>query len=71
MLNQATFKAAALIKRDMEIITSDGRRAGYVATVASGEIVSHSPARRIPLGWIRQVDEDVHISPRLSQLDKQ
>jgi len=69
MFNQIALKAAAVIKRDMEIVTSDGRRAGYVADVASGEIISHSPARKIPLGWIRKVDEDVHIAPRLYQLD--
>jgi len=66
MFNRIAPKVAAIIKRDMEIITSDGRRAGYVADVASGEILSHSPARRIPLDWIRRVDEDVHIAPRLT-----
>jgi len=69
MFNRIAPKVAAIIKRDMEIITSDGRRAGYVADVASGEIISYSPARRIPLDWIRRVDEDVHIAPRLNQLD--
>ncbi|MGE0005409.1 MAG: DUF2171 domain-containing protein [Parvibaculaceae bacterium] len=60
-----------LIRPDMEIITSDGRRAGYVADVASGEIISHTPVRRIPLTWIRRVDDDVYIAPRFNQLDEQ
>jgi hypothetical protein len=54
----------------MEIITSDGKRAGYVVDVASGEIVARNPNRRIPLSWIRRVDaEDVYIAPRLHELD--
>ena len=54
----------------MEIITSDGKRAGYVVDVASGEIVARSPDRRIPLSWIRRVDDDdVYIARRLCELD--
>jgi hypothetical protein len=54
----------------MEIITSDGRRAGYVVDVASGEIIARNPDRHIPLSWIRRIDsEDVHIAPRLCDLD--
>jgi hypothetical protein len=68
MLSKFPTEAVALIKGDMEIITSDGKRAGYVADVASGEIISHTPARRIPLSWIRRVDDDVHIAPKLNQL---
>lgn len=53
----------------MEIITSDGKRAGYVVDVGSGEIIARAPARRIPLSWIRRVDDnDVYIAPRLSEL---
>jgi hypothetical protein len=55
----------------MEIITSDGKRAGYVVDVASGEIIARDPDRRIPLSWIRRVDaDDVYIAPRLRDLDQ-
>jgi hypothetical protein len=55
----------------MEIVTSDGRRAGYVVDVASGEIIARNPDRRIPLSWIRRIDDhDVHIAPRWCDLDQ-
>ncbi|WP_119268863.1 DUF2171 domain-containing protein [Taklimakanibacter deserti] len=69
MLNKFALVPAGLIKPDMEIITADGKRAGYVADVASGEIISHTPTRRIPLSWIRRIEDDVYISRRLHQLD--
>jgi len=69
MLNKVLLTPAGPIKPDMEIITSDGKRAGYVADVAFGQIVSHTPVRRIPLSWIRRVDHDVYIAPRLNQLE--
>jgi hypothetical protein len=52
----------------MEVITRDGKKAGYVATVKTGEIVTHSPERRIPLDYVRRVDDDVHIGLRAQQL---
>lgn len=57
------------IKPGMEIITRDGRRAGYVADVSRDEIIARFPARQIPLNLIRRVDdEDVYIEPRLAEL---
>lgn len=70
MLRQFSWVPSGTIRPDMEIITSDGKRAGYVVDVASGEIVARNPNRRIPLSWIRRVDaEDVYIAPRLRELD--
>jgi hypothetical protein len=63
--------AFAAVKPDMEIITADGKRAGYVVDVVWGEIIARKPARRIPLGWLRRVDKhDVHIAPHLRELDR-
>jgi hypothetical protein len=63
------FDASSPIKPGMEIITKDGRRAGYVANVSRGEIIARFPARQIPLSLIRRVDnEDVYIEPRLAEL---
>jgi hypothetical protein len=61
--------AVTSIKPDMEIITADGKRAGYVVDVIWGEIVARAPARRIPLAWLRSVDEhDVYIAAHLREL---
>jgi len=68
MFNNIQFRAAALIKPGMEVITSDGKRAGYVVTVLAGELVTRSPERRIPLEWVRRVDDDVYIALRAQQL---
>lgn len=68
MFSAFTFKAAQLIAPGMEVITSDGKRAGYVETVDGGEIVTRSPRRRISLDTIRRVDDDVHIGLRAQQL---
>jgi hypothetical protein len=71
MLRQFSLVPSGTIKADMEIITSDGRRAGFVVDVASGEIITRNPARRIPLNLIRRVDDDdVYIAPRLSELER-
>jgi len=71
MLGQFSLVPSGTIRQDMEIITSDGKRAGYVVDVASGEIIARNPDRRIPLSWIRRVDDDdVYIAPRLSDLDQ-
>lgn len=67
--NKLTLLPAGPIKPGMEIITADGKRAGYVAGVASGAIISNHPRRRIPLSWIRRIDHDVFIAPRFDQLD--
>jgi hypothetical protein len=70
MLNRFDATPAGAIKPGMEIITKDGKRAGYVARVSSGELMSERPARRIPLHWIRRVEAtDVYIEPRLAELE--
>lgn len=69
MQNRFETSSRMAIKPGMEIITRDGKRAGYVVEVAPGELISQFPARRIPLHFIRRVDEaDVYISPRLLDL---
>jgi hypothetical protein len=63
--------AFAAVKPDMEIITADGKRAGFVVDVVWGEIIVRAPPRRIPLGWLRRVNKDgVHIAPNLRDLDR-
>jgi hypothetical protein len=68
MFNVHDFPTAGLIRPGMEVITADGRRAGYVVAVEAGEIVTRAPERRIPFAWIRRIDDDVHIARRLVQL---
>ena len=69
MLDRFDAPSPKVIKPGMEIITKDGRRAGYVANVSRGEIIARFPVRQIPLNWIRRVDdEDVYIEPRLADL---
>jgi hypothetical protein len=68
MPSKPAFKA---VKPDMEIITADGKRAGYVIDVVWGEIVARAPARRIPLSWLRRVDNDnVYIAAHLRELEQ-
>ncbi len=68
MLNKPAFTA---VKPDMEIITADGKRAGYVIDVVWGEIVARAPARRIPLSWLQRVNkDDVYIAAHLRELDQ-
>lgn len=68
MFNHHTFKNAQLIAPGMEVITADGKRAGYVETVKGAEMVTYSPKRHIPLDCIRRVNEDVYIGLRAQQL---
>jgi hypothetical protein len=68
MFNNHTFKNAQRIAPGMEVITADGKRAGYVETVVGAEMVTRSPKRHIPLDCIRRVDEDVYIGLRAQQL---
>lgn len=68
MFNNTQFEVAALIKPGMEVITRDGKRAGYVDTISTGEITTRSPKRRISLNYVRRVDDDVYISLRAQQL---
>ncbi len=70
MYERQKFASVAAIRPGMEVITADGKRAGYVAAVESGEIVTRDPKRHLPLDLIRRIDEDVHISARSQQLRK-
>jgi hypothetical protein len=71
MQNKASQAPASSIKPDMEIITADGKRAGYVVDVVWGEIIARAPHRRIPLSCLRRVDShDVYIAVRLRELDR-
>lgn len=70
MLNRFDITSTGAIRPGMEIITRDGRRAGYVAQIVTGQLVTDRPVRRIPLHWIRRVDQaDVYIERRLADLD--
>jgi hypothetical protein len=68
MFNVHDFASAGLIRPGMEVITADGRLAGYVVAVEAGAIVTRAPERRIPFEWIRRIDDDVHIRQRFPQL---
>jgi hypothetical protein len=57
------------VRKEMEIITADGRRAGHVSQCDGGQIYMVQSNRPIPKEWIRRVDrQDVYISKRLSEL---
>ena len=68
MFERQKLASVASIRVGMEVITADGKRAGYVVTIESGEIVTRDPERHLPLTWIRRIDDDVHISARSQQL---
>jgi len=65
MLNTSKLDA---VRAGMEVITADGKRAGYVVRVESGELVTREPERHLPLDWIRRIDDDVHIGRHYYQL---
>jgi hypothetical protein len=65
MLNTANVGA---VRPGMEVITADGKHAGFVVRVESGEVVTREPERHLPLDWIRHVNDDVHIGRRYYQL---
>ncbi len=57
------------IRKEMEVITTDGRRAGHVSRCVGGQIYMVQSNRPIPKEWIRRVDQhDVYISKRLSEI---
>lgn len=68
MFNDLKFPVPALIEPGMEVITSDGKRAGYVASISTSEIVTESPRHHIPLDHVRRVDDDVYVGLRATQL---
>jgi hypothetical protein len=59
----------SLVCKAMEIITADGRRAGYVSACTAGQIFMETSDQPIPKEWIRRVDRgEVYISKRWYEL---
>jgi hypothetical protein len=59
----------ARVRREMEVITADGRCAGRVSECAGGQIFMIQSSQSIPKEWIRRVDQqDVYISKRWYEL---
>jgi hypothetical protein len=57
------------VRREMEIITADGRCAGHVSDCTAGEIFTTKSGQPIPKEWIRRVDQgEVYISKRSYEL---
>jgi hypothetical protein len=56
------------IETDMQVITADGKLAGYVLRLVDDEIITHHPHRRIPVTWVRRVTDDVYIGRRAPDL---
>jgi hypothetical protein len=57
------------VRKEMEVITADGRCAGHVSECVDGQIFMLSSAQPIPEHWIRRVDgEEVYISKRWYEL---
>jgi hypothetical protein len=56
------------VRKEMEIITADGRRAGYVSSYSTNQIFMSKSGQVIPKEWIRRVDREVYISKRLYEL---
>lgn len=68
MFENKAIKAAGSIKAGMEVITADGKRAGYVVGIQGGDLVTRGPVRHLPLKLIRRVSDDVYIALRSGQL---
>ena len=59
----------AYVRKEMEVITADGRCAGHVSQCVGGQIYMIRSNRPIPKEWIRRVDrQDVYISKRFSEI---
>ena len=56
------------VRKEMEIITADGRCAGYVSGCTADQIFMSKSPRIIPREWIRRVDREVYISKRWYEL---
>jgi hypothetical protein len=54
--------------KKMEVITADGRRAGYVKSCTADRIFLNESDQPIPKEWIRRVGRDVYISKRWHEL---
>ncbi len=59
----------AHVRREMEVITADGRCAGHVSECVGGQIFMTRSNQPIPKDWIRRVDrQEVYISKRWYEL---
>lgn len=56
------------VRREMEIITADGRCAGRVSDCTANQIFMSDSSQTIPKEWIRRVDREVYISKRWYEL---
>jgi hypothetical protein len=56
------------VRKEMEIITADGRCAGYVSECSADQIFMSTSSHAIPKEWIRRVDREVYISKRSYEL---
>lgn len=60
--------AITRVRREMEIITADGRCAGRVSDCTANQIFMSKSSQTIPKEWIRRVDREVYISKRWYEL---
>jgi hypothetical protein len=69
-MNEARFPDEPItrVRREMEIITADGRSAGHVDTCSANQIFVSKSGQAIPKEWIRRVDREVYISKRWYEL---
>ena len=56
------------VRKEMEIITADGRCAGFVSACTANQIFTSTSSQVIPKEWIRRVDREVYISKRWYEL---
>jgi hypothetical protein len=56
------------VRKEMEIITADGRCAGHVSECTANQIFMIQSSQSIPKEWIRRVDREVYISKRSYEL---
>ena len=56
------------VKKQMKIITRDGRCAGHVGECSPNQILVSKSGFPIPREWIRRVDGEVYISKRWNEL---
>jgi hypothetical protein len=58
------------VSKKMEVITAEGRRAGYVRRCTAARIFLNESDRPIPKEWIRRVDREVYVSKRWTDLTR-
>jgi hypothetical protein len=56
------------VRKEMEVITADGRCAGHVSACTANQIFTSKSDQPIPKEWIRRVDSEVYISKRWYEL---